>query len=75
MDDRTNYSSRRRDVYTKTIEMLKLFKRKSEVDKLREKHRKLLAEAHALSSVNRRQSDEKIAESEAILKRIQEIVG
>lgn len=55
--------------------MLKLFKRKSEVDKLREKHRKLLAEAHALSSVNRRQSDEKIAESEAILKRIQEIVG
>ena len=75
MDNRTNYSFGRWNVVHKNVEMLKLFKKKTEVEKLKEKHKKLLEEAHQLSSVNRRKSDQKISESEEVLKRIREITG
>jgi len=50
---------------------MKLFKKKSKVEKLDLKYRKLLAEAHKLSSSNRRQSDSKISEANEILKQIE----
>lgn len=48
-----------------------LFKKKTEKEKLTEKHRELLEEAFKLSKVNRRQSDEKVAEAEALMKKIE----
>ena len=48
-----------------------LFKRKTEKEKLVEKHRQLLEESFKLSKVNRRQSDEKVAEAEALMKKIE----
>ena len=55
--------------------MFGIFKKKTEVEKLKEKHVRLLKEAHQLSSVNRRKSDEKLSESEEVMKRIREILG
>jgi len=51
--------------------MFKLFKSKSEIEKLYEKHKKMLSEAHRLSTINRTKSDEKVAEAEVILKQIE----
>jgi hypothetical protein len=48
-----------------------LFKRKTEKERLIEKHRRLLEEAFKLSKVNRRQSDEKVAQAEALMKKIE----
>ena len=50
--------------------MFGLFKKKSDVEKLQEKHRKLLAEAHSLSQRDRRAGDEKMAEAEAVAQQI-----
>ncbi len=50
--------------------MLNLFKKKSEKEKLQEKYRKLMSEAHKLSTTNRRLSDDKVAEADAVLKQI-----
>ncbi len=50
--------------------MLGLFKKKSEKEKLQEKYAKLLKEAHALSTSNRKLSDEKVFEAEEIMKQI-----
>ena len=47
-----------------------LFKRKSEKEKLQDKYAKLLAEAHKLSTTNRKRSDEKVAEAEEVMKKI-----
>jgi len=47
-----------------------LFKRKSEKEKLQDKYAKLMAEAHKLSTTNRKQSDEKVAEAEEVMKKI-----
>ena len=46
--------------------MFNLFKKKSELDVLHLKYRKLLEESHKYSTINRRLSDEKIAESEIV---------
>lgn len=48
-----------------------LFKKKTEKEKLIEKHRRLLEEAFKLSKVNRRQSEEKVAEAEELMKKIE----
>ena len=48
-----------------------LFKRKSKVEKLGEQYRKLLSEAHKLSTTNRRQSDSKISEANDILNKME----
>ena len=51
--------------------MIKIFKKKSEVEKLNIKYQKLLAEAHKLSTSSRRLSDSKIAQANEILKQIE----
>jgi hypothetical protein len=51
--------------------MFGLFRKKSAKDKLQEKYRKLMEEAYRLSHSNRKASDEKTAEAEAILRRIE----
>ena len=53
--------------------MFGLFKKKSPVEKLQEKYRKLLAEAHTLSQRDRRASDLKMAEAEAVAQQIEEL--
>ena len=50
--------------------MFRLFKKKSKVEKLNLQYQKLLAEAHKLSTSNRRQSDDKIVGANEILKQI-----
>ena len=47
--------------------MFGLFNKKSEKEKLQEKYAKLLKEAHSLSTTNRKLSDTKVFEAEAIL--------
>lgn len=47
-----------------------LFKRKSTVEKLFDKYEKLMKEAHVLSTQNRKASDEKYAQANAILQEI-----
>ena len=51
--------------------MFNLFKKKSEVEKLNDKYKKLLAESHRLSTINRKESDNKYAEADKILKQIE----
>ena len=51
--------------------MFGLFKKKSEIDKLEDKYRKLLKEAYNLSTTNRRLSDSKTAEAHEVLKQIE----
>jgi hypothetical protein len=50
--------------------MFGLFKKKSEVEKLEEKYQKLLQEAYALSTSNRTLSDQKTAEANEVLTKI-----
>lgn len=51
--------------------MFGLFKKKSELEKLEIKYRKLLEEAFQLSTINRSQSDAKHAEAELVMKEIE----
>ena len=51
--------------------MFSLFKKKSEVEKLQGKYKKLLEESYKLSHSNRAASDEKAAEAENILQQIE----
>lgn len=51
--------------------MFSLFKGKSELDKLNDKYKKLLAEAHKLSTSNRTLSDQKTAEANEVLNQIE----
>lgn len=55
--------------------MFNIFKKKTEIEKLEIKYRKLLSESYKLSKTNRKLSDEKILESNEILKKIDEIKG
>jgi hypothetical protein len=50
--------------------MFGLFKKKSEKEKLQDNYAKLMAEAHKLSTTNRKLSDEKVAEAEEVMKQI-----
>ncbi|OEY74082.1 Lacal_2735 family protein [Salegentibacter salarius] len=50
--------------------MFGLFMKKSEVEKLEVKYKKLLEEAHQLSTTNRSKSDEKMYEANEVLKQI-----
>lgn len=50
-----------------------LFTRKSKEEKLQSQYKKLLAEAHKLSTSNRKLSDQKVEEANEILKVIDEI--
>lgn len=53
--------------------MFKLFKKKTEVEKLQEQYKKLMSEWHDLSSSNRSASDEKYALAQEILEKIDKI--
>ena len=53
--------------------MLGLFKKKSPVEKLKQKYRKLLKEAYHLSTINRAESDKKQAEAQEVLDQIEQL--
>ena len=53
--------------------MFGLFKKKSKVEKLQAEYKKLMEEAHRLSTSNRKMSDEKNYEANEILKEIDKI--
>jgi hypothetical protein len=53
--------------------MFNLFKKKDPKTELTERYRKLLAEAHRLSTSDRRASDLKAAEAQEVLKRLEEL--
>ena len=52
--------------------MFGLFKKKSEEEKLQETYNSLMKEWHALSSTNRAKSDQKYAEAQKILDRLEQ---
>lgn len=61
-----------RSVYpSNSKKMFGLFKGKSPKQKLIEKHRALLEEAFKLSTVNRKLSDQKVAEAEIVMQEIE----
>ncbi len=51
--------------------MFGLFKKKSPVEKLEERYRKLLEESYQLSRIDRTKGDAKMAEADAVLKEIE----
>lgn len=51
--------------------MFNLFRKKSAVEKLEIKYRKLLEESYKLSTIDRKLSDAKQAEAEEVLKQIE----
>lgn len=53
--------------------MFGLFKKKSALDKLNDKYARLLKEARELSTSNRKLSDSKTAEADAVLKEIEQV--
>ncbi|MCF8371090.1 MAG: Lacal_2735 family protein [Bacteroidales bacterium] len=53
--------------------MFKLFRKKSDFEILDKQYRKLLKEAHNLSKINRRASDEKLAEADLIVKQMEKL--
>ncbi|KQC28949.1 Lacal_2735 family protein [Flagellimonas eckloniae] len=53
--------------------MFGLFKKKSEKEKLQEQYKKLLKEAHTLSTTNRKLSDEKTFEAEEVMKQLEKL--
>ncbi|QNM85826.1 Lacal_2735 family protein [Polaribacter pectinis] len=53
--------------------MFGLFKKKSEVEKLQEKYKKLMEEGFKLQSINRSDSDQKYLEADNLLKEIEKL--
>lgn len=53
--------------------MFGLFKKKSKIEKLEEKFKKLMKEWHDLSSINRSASDEKYAEAQLIAEQLNKL--
>lgn len=53
--------------------MFGIFKKKSEKEKLHEQYKKLLKEAHTLSTTNRKLSDQKTYEAEEIMKQLEKL--
>jgi hypothetical protein len=51
--------------------MFGIFKKKSPIEKLEAKYQKLMEEAYRLSTINRRESDQKTAEANEIFKQIE----
>ena len=50
--------------------MFNIFKKKTEIEKLNAKYKKLLEESYKLSTTNRKLSDSKVAEANEILNQI-----
>jgi len=55
--------------------MFGLFKKKTAVEKLNEKYDQLMKESFDLSKINRKASDEKYAEADAIMKEIEKLTS
>lgn len=55
--------------------MFGLFKKKSEKEKLEEQYNKLIKESYDLSHKDRKASDQKAAEADAILKKIEALTA
>ncbi len=55
--------------------MFGLFKKKSQSEKLQDEYKKLMSEAHKLSQVNRSAGDDKYAEAQDILDKIEALGG
>jgi len=55
--------------------MFGLFKKKSEKDKLYDQYEKLMKDSYILSTTNRRASDEKAAEANKLLEKIDQLEG
>lgn len=53
--------------------MFGIFKKKSPVEKLQERYKKLMAEWHELSTTNRSASDAKYAEAQGLLDEIDKL--
>jgi hypothetical protein len=53
--------------------MFGLFGNKSKKKGLEKKYQKLLQEAHRLSTINRKASDDKMAEADRVIKQIEEL--
>ncbi|MBU2997265.1 Lacal_2735 family protein [Cellulophaga baltica] len=53
--------------------MFGLFKNSSKEEKLRSQYEKLLKEAHKLSTINRKMSDQKISEADEIMKQLEKL--
>ncbi len=53
--------------------MFKLFKGKSEIEKLQKKYESLMSDWHKLSTSNRAESDKKYAEAQKILEQIEKL--
>ena len=53
--------------------MFGLFKKKTEIEKLQEKYKKLMEEGFKLQSINRSDSDQKYLEADQVLKEIEKI--
>ena len=53
--------------------MFGLFKRKTETEKLQNRYKKLMAEWHDLSSIDRSASDAKYAEEQKVLDQLDEL--
>lgn len=53
--------------------MFGLFKKKTELEKLQKQYTKLMQEAHRLSTIDRRASDDKVAEAEEIAKQMERL--
>lgn len=51
--------------------MFGLFKKKSEVQKLQDKYKKLMKEGYDLQSIDRKASDKKYYEADQVLKKIE----
>jgi len=51
--------------------MFRIFKKKTEVEKLQSKYKALLKEAYDLSKINRSMSDQKTFEAEEVYKQIE----
>jgi hypothetical protein len=53
--------------------MFGIFKKKTQKESLQAKYRKLMEEAHRLSTSNRKLSDKKIFEAEEVIKKIEKL--
>ena len=53
--------------------MFGIFKKKGPLEKLQLKYKKLLAEAHKLSKVDRKKSDQKMTEANEVLNKIDDL--
>ena len=56
-----------------SIVMFYLFKKKTAVEKLQDRYKKLMSEWHDLSSIDRAASDEKYAQAQEVLNEIDKI--